>query len=186
MQKKLWSPEEDEALKRFVEKHGCAKWSRVARLAGLQHRCPKSCRLRWVNYLRPGLTHGPFSAQEIRLLLGLHSQLGNKWSQIAAYMPGRSDNDVKNAWHLCSRRKKRSLFKKQQGGLLLIPPTSIPSKIGTSQDAHGRMIRCTSASAQGMPSQRSLMSMIKPWQEPEQAPEGLHQVVWNFIKRSSF
>ncbi|KAI5082359.1 hypothetical protein GOP47_0002102 [Adiantum capillus-veneris] len=78
MRKRLWSPEEDDALRCFVERHSCGKWSHVALLTGLQHRSPKSCRLRWVNYLRPGLKHGPFSMQELRLLIFLQAHFGNR------------------------------------------------------------------------------------------------------------
>ncbi|CAA0813233.1 myb domain protein 83 [Striga hermonthica] len=81
---------------------GC--WSDVARNAGLQ-RCGKSCRLRWINYLRPDLKRGAFSPQEEDLILHLHSLLGNRWSQIAARLPGRTDNEIKNFWN--STIKKR-------------------------------------------------------------------------------
>ncbi|PRQ51516.1 putative transcription factor MYB-HB-like family [Rosa chinensis] len=54
----------------------------------------KSCRLRWMNYLRPYLKRGPFSQQEENLIIELHAVLGNKWSQIAAQLPGRTDNEV--------------------------------------------------------------------------------------------
>ncbi|KAI5082341.1 hypothetical protein GOP47_0002084 [Adiantum capillus-veneris] len=108
MRKRLWSPDEDDdALCCSVERLGCGNWTHVARLTGLEHHSPKSCRLCWVNYLRPGLKHGPFSSQELRLLVCLQAHFGNRWSQIAAYIPGRSDNDVKNAWHLCNRRRQR-------------------------------------------------------------------------------
>ncbi|KAF5198007.1 Transcription factor myb83 [Thalictrum thalictroides] len=81
---------------------GC--WSDVARNAGLQ-RCGKSCRLRWINYLRPDLKRGAFSPQEEELIIHLHSVLGNRWSQIAARLPGRTDNEIKNFWN--STIKKR-------------------------------------------------------------------------------
>ncbi|CAH1440452.1 unnamed protein product [Lactuca virosa] len=72
--------------------------------AGLQ-RCGKSCRLRWINYLRPDLKRGAFSPQEEQLIVHLHSILGNRWSQIAARLPGRTDNEIKNFWN--STIKKR-------------------------------------------------------------------------------
>ncbi|KAF3657677.1 Transcription factor MYB32 [Capsicum annuum] len=67
-------------------------------------RCGKSCRLRWMNYLRPGLKKGNCSPEE-ELILKLHKELGNKWSAIATRLPGRSDNDVKNHWD--AHHKKR-------------------------------------------------------------------------------
>lgn len=79
MKKGLWSPEEDEKLKEYMfangENGGC--WSEVAKNAGLQ-RCGKSCRLRWINYLRPDLKRGPFCLVEQNLIIYLHSVLGNK------------------------------------------------------------------------------------------------------------
>ncbi|XP_038709483.1 myb-related protein 340-like isoform X2 [Tripterygium wilfordii] len=65
----------------------------------------KSCRLRWINYLRPGLKRGVFSAQEEETILSLHRMLGNKWSQIAQHLPGRTDNEIKNYWHSYLKKK---------------------------------------------------------------------------------
>ncbi|KAE7997386.1 hypothetical protein FH972_002027 [Carpinus fangiana] len=72
--------------------------------AGLQ-RCGKSCRLRWVNYLRPDLKRGSFSPQEEALVIELHSILGNRWSRIAKHLPGRTDNEVKNFWNTSIKKK---------------------------------------------------------------------------------
>ncbi|VAH27615.1 unnamed protein product [Triticum turgidum subsp. durum] len=88
----LWSPEEDEKLMNHIAKYGNGCWSSVPKIAGLE-RCGKSCRLRWINYLRPDLKRGAFSQEEEDLIIHLHSILGNKWSQIAAQLPGRTDNE---------------------------------------------------------------------------------------------
>ncbi|CAN6454122.1 unnamed protein product [Victoria cruziana] len=104
LRKGLWSPEEDEKLINYMMRNGQGCWSDVARNAGLQ-RCGKSCRLRWINYLRPDLKRGAFSPQEEDLIIHLHSILGNRWSQIAARLPGRTDNEIKNFWN--STIKKR-------------------------------------------------------------------------------
>ncbi|XP_024988667.1 transcription factor MYB83-like [Cynara cardunculus var. scolymus] len=113
VRKGLWSPEEDDKLINYMLKNGQGCWTDIARNAGLQ-RCGKSCRLRWINYLRPDLKRGTFSSQEQDLILHLHSILGNRWSQIAVHLPGRTDNEIKNFWN--STIKKRLKTNKSSDG----------------------------------------------------------------------
>ncbi|KAL5548834.1 hypothetical protein UlMin_004065 [Ulmus minor] len=99
-----WTPEEDNKLSSYITQHGTRNWRLIPKNAGLQ-RCGKSCRLRWTNYLRPDLKHGKFTEDEEQAIIKLHSIVGNRWSIIAAQLPGRTDNDVKNHWNTKLKKK---------------------------------------------------------------------------------
>ncbi|GAA0166798.1 hypothetical protein LIER_21873 [Lithospermum erythrorhizon] len=102
----LWSPEEDEKLIRYITTHGYGSWSEVPEKAGLQ-RCGKSCRLRWINYLRPDIRRGRFTLDEEKLIITLHEAVGNRWAHIASHLPGRTDNEIKNYWNSWIKKKLR-------------------------------------------------------------------------------
>ncbi|KAM3224850.1 hypothetical protein ACQJBY_057922 [Aegilops geniculata] len=104
LKKGPWTPEEDQKLTDYIEKHGHGSWRALPKLAGL-NRCGKSCRLRWTNYLRPDIKRGKFTPEEEQTILQLHSVLGNKWSAIAKHLPGRTDNEIKNFWNTHLKKK---------------------------------------------------------------------------------
>ncbi|KZV46850.1 hypothetical protein F511_08611 [Dorcoceras hygrometricum] len=107
-----WSPEEDAKLKSYIEKHGTGgNWIALPQKIGLK-RCGKSCRLRWLNYLRPNIKHGGFTEDEDNLICSLYVSIGSRWSIIAAQLPGRTDNDIKNYWN--TRLKKKLLGKQRR------------------------------------------------------------------------
>ncbi|XP_042421580.1 transcription factor MYB36-like [Zingiber officinale] len=104
-----WSPEEDAELKAYIEQHGTGgNWIALPHKIGLK-RCGKSCRLRWLNYLRPNIKHGGFTEEEDQIICSLYISIGSRWSIMAAQLPGRTDNDIKNYWN--TRLKKRLLGK---------------------------------------------------------------------------
>ncbi|KAL6633597.1 hypothetical protein ACP70R_026268 [Stipagrostis hirtigluma subsp. patula] len=108
LKKGPWTAEEDQKLVAFLLSHGHCCWRLVPKLAGLL-RCGKSCRLRWTNYLRPDLKRGLLSDEEEALVIDLHAQLGNRWSKIAARLPGRTDNEIKNHWNTHIKKKLRKM-----------------------------------------------------------------------------
>ncbi|KAL9271917.1 Transcription repressor MYB5-like protein [Drosera capensis] len=93
-----WTPEEDELLSSYISRGGEGRWGTLPKRAGLS-RCGKSCRLRWMNYLRPSVKRGQIAPDEEDLILRLHRLLGNRWSLIAGRIPGRTDNEIKNYWN---------------------------------------------------------------------------------------
>eukprot|EP00253_Pinus_taeda_P034969 PITA_34969 len=105
--KGAWTQQEDTRLVAHIRVHGEGGWRSLPKAAGLL-RCGKSCRLRWINYLRPDLKRGNFSEEEDELIIRLHSLLGNKWSLIAGRLPGRTDNEIKNHWSTHIKRKLSS------------------------------------------------------------------------------
>uniref|UniRef100_A0A8I6WD49 Uncharacterized protein n=2 Tax=Hordeum vulgare subsp. vulgare TaxID=112509 RepID=A0A8I6WD49_HORVV len=99
-----WTEKEDAQLVWFVRLLGERRWDFLAQVSGLR-RTGKSCRLRWVNYLHPGLKRGRITADEERLILTLHAEWGSRWSRIARKLPGRTDNEIKNYWRTHMRKK---------------------------------------------------------------------------------
>ncbi|KAG4135480.1 hypothetical protein ERO13_D08G217400v2 [Gossypium hirsutum] len=119
-----WSPEEDSKLKDYIEKYGTGgNWIALPHKAGLK-RCGKSCRLRWLNYLRPNIKHGEFSEEEDMVICNLFATIGSRWSVIAAQLPGRTDNDIKNYWNTKLKKKLMALSSQSQRKP---PPLPIPS-----------------------------------------------------------
>ncbi|KAI7989469.1 Transcription factor RAX2 [Camellia lanceoleosa] len=115
-----WSPEEDATLKNYLESHGTGgNWISLPQKAGLR-RCGKSCRLRWLNYLRPDIKHGGFTEEEDNIICTLYTKLGSRWSVIASHLQGRTDNDVKNHWNTKLKKKLLAAAPKTNNSIPLI------------------------------------------------------------------
>ncbi|CAN8285858.1 unnamed protein product [Cochlearia groenlandica] len=106
-----WTAEEDQILSNYIQSNGEGSWRSLPKNAGLK-RCGKSCRLRWINYLRSDLKRGNITPQEEELVVKLHSTLGNRWSLIASNLPGRTDNEIKNYWNSHLSRKLHNFIRK--------------------------------------------------------------------------
>lgn len=129
-----WTPEEDRILKTYIEANGVGRWSTLPQNAGLMRR-GKSCRLRWMNHLRPNVKRGHISPDEEELIIRLHNLLGNRWSLIAGRVPGRTDNEVKNYWNTRLSKKLGTTSKNLAGSLARRQIAKASPRIGVDNNA---------------------------------------------------
>ncbi|OQR94688.1 myb-like DNA-binding protein [Achlya hypogyna] len=97
-----WRPDEDDILRQLVAE-GRKNWGQVAtRIPG---RTSKQCRERWYNHLDPNIVRGEYTAEEDQIILEAQQRIGNRWSAIAAMLPGRTEDAVKIRWKSLCRTK---------------------------------------------------------------------------------
>ncbi|KAK4440433.1 Transcription repressor [Sesamum alatum] len=139
-----WTAEEDELLADYIKREGEGRWRTLPKKAGLL-RCGKSCRLRWMNYLRPSVKRGHISPDEEDLILRLHRLLGNRWSLIAGRIPGRTDNEIKNYWntHLSKKLISQGIDPKTHKPLNPNPSIHDHNKKDSSSEIHQQSLTST-------------------------------------------
>nr|GMD22836.1 Transcription factor MYB105 [Ipomoea batatas] len=133
-----WRPAEDAKLKELVAIYGPQNWNLIAEK--LEGRSGKSCRLRWFNQLDPRINRRAFSEEEEERLMAAHRLYGNKWAMIARLFPGRTDNAVKNHWHVIMARKYReqsSAYRRRKMGQLVYRRMEEDDEIATPNNGGG-------------------------------------------------
>ncbi|CAM8978920.1 unnamed protein product [Rhodiola kirilowii] len=178
-----WTMEEDLILINYIANHGEGVWNSLAKSAGLK-RTGKSCRLRWLNYLRPDVRRGNITPEEQMLILQLHAKWGNRWSKIAKHLPGRTDNEIKNFW----RTRIQKYINKQDDNNQQPDDTQLMSCEQVSQASSSQMSTTTTAASsvptfdnQQAYSPQQLFSFpsgnLEPY--PSAMPSDLNDSMWN-------
>lgn len=164
-----WTREEDQVLVSYIQKHGHDNWRALPKQAGLL-RCGKSCRLRWINYLKPDIKRGNFTREEEESIIKLHEMLGNRWSSIAAKLPGRTDNEIKNVWHTHLKKKLQNYHSKKNHHENIISEAESAKEISNSnqnlapESPHQSSVTDASSSVTASDQETNNMDMIDTWE----------------------
>ncbi|KAJ0251934.1 Transcription factor MYB3R-1 [Hirschfeldia incana] len=194
-----WSKEEDDTIIALVEKYGPSKWSTISQQ--LPGRIGKQCRERWHNHLNPGINKNAWTQEEELTLIRAHQIYGNKWAELTKFLPGRSDNAIKNHWNSAVKKKLDSYYASglldqcQSSPLIPLQNRSIASSSSLVQSsgdesnfrqgADAEESECSQASTVFSCSQSNndLLDEVKPANEElfyiPDLPSGLEQQIQN-------
>ncbi|XP_042052887.1 transcription factor MYB124-like isoform X1 [Salvia splendens] len=107
-----WSQEEDDILREQIRLHGTENWAIIA--SKFKDKTTRQCRRRWFTYLNSDFKKGGWSPEEDVLLCEAQKIFGNRWTEIAKVVSGRTDNAVKNRFTtLCKKRAKHEALAKE-------------------------------------------------------------------------
>jgi hypothetical protein len=97
-----WTESEDQMLMDWVAKEGPVKWSRCSKI--IQGRNGKQCRERWCNHLDPSVRKGQWTLEEDVIIFNVFQAFGPKWAFISRFLPGRTENSIKNRFYSTVRK----------------------------------------------------------------------------------
>uniref|UniRef100_M4B353 Uncharacterized protein n=1 Tax=Hyaloperonospora arabidopsidis (strain Emoy2) TaxID=559515 RepID=M4B353_HYAAE len=98
-----WSVEEDAILMEMMLK-GYDNWRQVSN--NIPGRTAKQCRERWRNRLDPSINKSPFTEEEDEAIQQAYAKYGNRWTQIAELLPGRTEDAIKLRWKVLNPNQK--------------------------------------------------------------------------------
>lgn len=127
-----FTPEEDQIITDYVKNNGPQNWPGLSEL--IKNRSPKQCRERWFNHLDPNVTLKPWTSEEDEVIFSSINRYGKKWSIIAKFLPGRTDNAIKNRWN--SSISKRIVY--GMNGMKQLSPDVSRRRLGSTKQTQNQ------------------------------------------------